>query len=60
MGTATLKQARTMGGVGSIQVLLSFVPYVGFVLGLAGFVMVLLAVKQISEVVKDREIFTTC
>jgi uncharacterized membrane protein len=46
-----------MGGVGSILVLLSFVPYVGFVLGLAGFVMVLLAVKQISEVVKDREIF---
>jgi len=46
-----------MGGVGSIQVLLSFVPYVGFILGLAGFVMVLLAVKQISEVVKDREIF---
>jgi len=52
-----LKQARTMGGVGSILVLLSFVPYVGFILGLAGFVMVLLAVKQISEVVKDKEIF---
>jgi uncharacterized membrane protein len=46
-----------MGGVGSILVLLSFVPYVGFVLGLAGFVMVMLAVKQISEVVRDREIF---
>ena len=46
-----------MGGVGSILVLLSFVPYVGFILGLAGFVMVLLAVKQISEVVKDKEIF---
>ena len=52
-----MKQARTMGGVGSILVLLSFVPYVGFILGLAGFVMVLLAVKQISEVVKDKEIF---
>jgi uncharacterized membrane protein len=46
-----------MGGVGSILVLLSVVPYVGFILGLAGFVMVLLAVKQISEAVKDREIF---
>jgi uncharacterized membrane protein len=57
VSTATLAQAKTMGGVGSILVLLSFVPYVGFVLGLAGFVMVLLAVKQISEVVKDREIF---
>jgi len=57
MSTATLREARTMGGVGSILVLLSLVPYVGFVLGLAGFVMVLLAVKQISEAVNDREIF---
>jgi uncharacterized membrane protein len=46
-----------MGGVGSILVLLSFVPFVGFIFGLAGLVMVLLAVKQISEAVKDREIF---
>jgi uncharacterized membrane protein len=46
-----------MGGVGSILVLLSFVPYIGFILGLAGFVMVLLAVKQISEAVNEREIF---
>jgi uncharacterized membrane protein len=46
-----------MGGVGSILVLLSFVPYVGFLFGLAGLVMVLLAVKQISEVVNDGEIF---
>jgi len=57
VSTATLTQAKTMGGVGSILVLLSFVPYIGFILGLAGLVMVLLAVKQISEVVKDREIF---
>jgi uncharacterized membrane protein len=46
-----------MGGVGSILVLLSFVPFVGFLFGLAGLVMVLLAVKRISEAVNDREIF---
>jgi uncharacterized membrane protein len=46
-----------MGGVGSILVLLSFVPFVGFLFGLAGLVMVLLAVKRISEAVSDREIF---
>jgi uncharacterized membrane protein len=46
-----------MGGVGSILVLLSFVPFVGFIFGLAGLMMVLLAVKRISEAVKDREIF---
>jgi uncharacterized membrane protein len=57
MTTATLREAKTMGGVGSILVLLSFVPFVGFILGLAGFVMVLLAVKRISEAVEDREIF---
>jgi uncharacterized membrane protein len=54
---ASLRQAKAMGGVGSILVLLSFVPFVGFIFGLAGLVMVLLAVKRISEAVKDREIF---
>jgi uncharacterized membrane protein len=57
VSTATLRQARVMGGVGSILVLLSFVPFVGFLFGLAGLVMVLLAVKRISEAVNDSEIF---
>jgi uncharacterized membrane protein len=46
-----------MGGVGSILVLLSFVPSVGFVLGIVGLVLVLIAVKQISDAMNDREIF---
>jgi uncharacterized membrane protein len=54
---ASLRQAKAMGGVGSILVLLSFVPFVGFLFGLAGLVMVLLAVKRISEAVNDSEIF---
>ncbi|MEM2270585.1 MAG: DUF996 domain-containing protein, partial [Nitrososphaerota archaeon] len=54
---ASLSQAKAMGGVGSILVLLSFVPSVGFVLGLVGLVLVLIAVKQISDAVNDREIF---
>jgi uncharacterized membrane protein len=53
----TLSQAKAMGGVGSILVLLSVVPSVGFILGIAGLVMVLLAVKQISDAVNEREIF---
>jgi uncharacterized membrane protein len=57
MSTATLRQARAMGGVGSIFMLLFFVPMVGFILGIVGLVMTLLAVKQISDVVNDREIF---
>jgi uncharacterized membrane protein len=57
MSTATLRQAKAMGGVGSIFMLLFFVPMVGFILGIVGLVMTLLAVKQISDVVNDREIF---
>ncbi|MDJ0274503.1 MAG: DUF996 domain-containing protein [Aigarchaeota archaeon] len=53
----SLSQAKAMGGVGSILVLLSFVPSVGFLLGLVGLVLVLIAVKQISDAVNDREIF---
>jgi len=56
-GVMTLSQAKAMGGVGSILVLLSFVPSVGFVLGIVGLVLVLIAVKQISDAVKDKEIF---
>jgi len=57
MCVTTLSQAKSMGGVGSILVLLSFVPSVGFVLGIVGLVLVLIAVKQISDAVNDREIF---
>jgi uncharacterized membrane protein len=57
MSKATLTQAKAMGGVGSIFMLLFFVPMVGFILAIAGFVMVLLAVKQISDAVNDSEIF---
>jgi uncharacterized membrane protein len=57
VSAATLRQAKAMGGVGSVLVLLSFVPFVGFIFGLAGLVMVLLAVKRISEAVNDSEIF---
>lgn len=54
---ATLGQAKTLGGVGSILVLLSFVPYAGFVLSIVGFILILIAVKYISEVVGDPKIF---
>ncbi len=49
--------AKTLGGIGAIFVLLSFVPTVGWVLGIAGFVMILLGVKQIADEAKDRKIF---
>jgi len=54
---ATLGQAKTLGGVGSILVLLGFVPYAGFVLGIVGFILILIAVKYISEVIGDPAVF---
>jgi uncharacterized membrane protein len=52
-----LSQAKTLGGLGSIFMLLSFVPTVGWILAIAGGVMVLVAIKYISEVFQDNSIF---
>lgn len=52
-----LSQAKTMGGVGAILLLLGFVPAVGWVLSIAGGVLILIAVKYISEIVSDPAIF---
>ena len=53
----TLSQAKTLGGVGAIFVLLTAIPGVGWILGIAGFVMILIAVNYISQAVADRKIY---
>ncbi|VVB52159.1 Uncharacterised protein [uncultured archaeon] len=53
----SLAQARTLGGIGSILILLGIVPIAGVVLFIVGFIMVLMAVKYISETVEDKTIF---
>jgi uncharacterized membrane protein len=52
-----LSQAKTYGGVGSILILLSPVPTIGWLLAVVGFILTLMAVKNISEAVGDRSIF---
>ncbi len=54
---ASLGQAKTLGGVGSILVLLSPIPYAGAVLAIVGFIMILIAVKYIADVLGDQKIF---
>ena len=54
---ATLSQAKTYGGVGSILVLLAFIPTVGWILSIIGFILTLLAIKYISDDLHDRTIF---
>ncbi len=42
----TLRDAKNYGGVGAILLLISsFIPIVGIVVGIVGFILVLLAVK---------------
>lgn len=54
---AALSQAKTIGGIGAILMLLGFVPAIGWVLAIAGSVMVLVAIKYLSEAVSDPTIF---
>ena len=54
---ALLSDSRILGGTGSILVLFSPIPYVGWALGIAGIVMTLIAVKYISDISRDEKIF---
>jgi uncharacterized membrane protein len=53
----TLSKAKTLGGLGSIFVLLTGVPIVGFLFGTVGFVLILVAMRYVSQSVLDRAIF---
>ena len=53
----TISQAKIYGGVGSILVLLAFIPTVGWIISVIGFILTLLAVKYISDDLHDNTIF---
>lgn len=58
MAQKELSRAKMLGGVGSILTLLLFVPYyVGSVLVIIGWILILIAVKDISEALQDRSIY---
>src|SRR5579862_267517 len=54
---ASLSDAKVLGGIGAILILLTALPSIGWLLGIAGFVMVLLAVSNISQIVNDKKIY---
>jgi uncharacterized membrane protein len=54
---ASISDAKVLGGIGSLLVLFTVVPNVGWVLGIAGFVMILFAIRNISEIFNDKKIF---
>lgn len=53
----SLSEAKTLGGIGAILVVLGLVPSVGFVLAIVGWVLILIAVDRVSKAVNDRTIF---
>ncbi|MCZ7358231.1 MAG: DUF996 domain-containing protein [Candidatus Methanoperedens sp.] len=53
----SLSQAKNLGGIGSILILLFIVPYAGIIFSVAGFILVLVAVKDISDALADKSIF---
>ena len=52
-----LGQAKIMGGLGAILSLLTFIPNIGFLVGIVGLVLVFIAVKYIAEETKNHSIF---
>ncbi|GBC72048.1 hypothetical protein HRbin02_01838 [Candidatus Calditenuaceae archaeon HR02] len=53
----SLRDAKYLGGIGSILILLLPAPNVGFILYIIGIVLVAIAVKKIADAVGDSSIF---
>ncbi|MEM0381217.1 MAG: DUF996 domain-containing protein [Nitrososphaerota archaeon] len=54
---SSLTDAKYLGGIGSILMLLALAPQVGFILYIVGLILVVIAIKRISDVVGDQSIF---
>jgi uncharacterized membrane protein len=49
MDAQALKQAKWLGGLGIVFIILSAIPYIGTILGLAGLVMFIVANKKLAD-----------
>jgi uncharacterized membrane protein len=54
---SSLSQAKGIGAAGSILVLLGFFSSGGIVLAISGLILILVAVKYVADVIKDRELY---
>ncbi len=52
-----IDKIKLLGGFGSILIILSFFPYIGFILALIGFFLVGIAFKQIFELKQEEYMF---
>jgi uncharacterized membrane protein len=54
---ASLSRAKILGEISSIMVVLTVVPSIGTILAIVGFILMLVSIKEISDIVTDRSIF---
>lgn len=53
-----LSEAKVYGGIGAILMLIGFfIPYGGPIISIIGLVLIFIAVKAVSEITKDEDIF---
>lgn len=53
----SLEYSKTMAGEGAILLLLSLVPYAGWILGIIGIILLLRGMKELSNYYQDEEIY---
>lgn len=53
-----LRTAKLLGGIGGILSLCAIIPTIGWLLGIAGIILVLISVKNISDITKEKKIFS--
>lgn len=52
-----MKQIKLLGGIGAILLLLTIIPGIGLLFGIAGLVLILIALAQLSNIVVEKRIF---
>jgi len=52
-----MRDVKIYGGLGALLSLLSFVPHIGIVLSIAGLVLILIAIKYLSDMVNEPQLF---
>ncbi len=55
--TGDLNQAKIMGGIGSLLLVLSVVPKAGYILGIVGMVLLLIGIKNIADFFGRESVF---
>lgn len=52
-----LKNAKYLGGIGAILSVFGVIPWIGWLLVLGGMILLLIAIKKIADITKEKSIF---